>query len=157
MNENLKVTALDFPEMVSTASELFKVPDKYEWVAQDFFHWKPVHFFDAIYCGHLIEYCPQFELKSWIKILRSFLGASGSMVLVSYLREENIASIEDLNLFELSTGLNGACLGYLPTKQELMDVLADVGFQVIEIKLMPSGPFYMEHLITCHINKGKEC
>jgi len=148
--------AIDFPELVSTARDLFESPANFEWVAQDFLVWETPPHVDAIYCGHIIEYCPRADLSRWLRIIRSFLRESGYLVLVSFLRDEDSSCVEDLDLFEISTGLNGSQLGYLPKTTEITNALTASGFQNVEIRAVPNGPSYSEFLVIGQLHSNKE-
>jgi cyclopropane fatty-acyl-phospholipid synthase-like methyltransferase len=153
---SVTITALDFEEIVLSAKELYGEPENLQWIAGDFFHWEASGQFDAAHLGHVLEYCPKDELAIWLRRIRSFIKDEGYLILVVFLRDENSEAAEDLDLFEISTGLNGANLGHISTTTQITDELQHAGFRNIEVKMIPEGPSYSEYLVTCQASPCEE-
>ena len=150
-NSKMNVTAIDYPEIVARARELFMSPDNFEWVGVDFLDWTPLHTANTVFCSHLLEYCSKNMRLLWLSKLNSFLKKKGYLILVLFLRESISQDNTDLDLFEMSTGLNGTQLGYLQTSEEIQKILTDSGFKIIKLKPIPRGPSYPEFLIVCQL------
>lgn len=149
VDSGLRVTAVDYPEIVSLAREIYTAPPNFQWLSGDFLALDVEKPFDAVYCGHVIEYCPETDLASWLGRIRSFLREGGHLVLLLFMRPEIGDESEDLDLFELSTGLNGPQLGHIVRKPEITDALAISGYRDINVTPIPQGPTYTEFVITC--------
>ena len=152
----VRVTALDFHELVLMAQEIYEIPANFKWVAGDFLDWEPPTLFDAAYCGHLLEYCPRDDLPRWLRKIRYFIKDDGHLALIVFLRVDDRDASDDLEVFEISTGLNGADLGHILNRVEIADVLRHTGFTNIKIKTVPNGPSYSEYLVTCQACQCKE-
>ena len=155
-DRDIKVTALDLPEIVLSAKELFREFTNFEWMPGDFLSWTTSKKFDVVYCGHFLEYCPKEDHRLWLQKIRSLIRGGRYLILVLFLREGNAAETEDLDLFEISTGLNGDNLGYIMNKSEITTALQESGFTKIKIKRLPEGPSYSEYLVTCQTDINKE-
>ena len=143
------ITGLDLSPLVEMAKQLFKYPDTFEWVATDFRDYVSENRFDGLFCSHLLEYASLAELPGWLARLRGFLRPSGTAAFLVFLRESQEDRVIDLDLFELSTGLNGERLGHICTLDEFRAVLQDAGAKNIMLKALPEGPSYSEYLVTC--------
>lgn len=144
-----RVTGLDLPPLVESAKQLFRYPDPFEWVAADFREYAPEDRFDGLFCSHLLEYASPSELPGWLAQLRGFLRPGGTAAFLVFLRESREDRVIELDLFELSTGLNGERLGRICTLDEFRAVLNDAGAKNIMLKALPKGPSYSEYLVTC--------
>ena len=149
LDSGMSVTAVDYPEIVSLARETYTAPPNFQWLPGDFLALDAKKPFDAVYCGHVIEYCPETDLASWLGRIRTFLREGGHLVLLLFMQPEIGDESEDLDLFELSTGLNGPQLGHIARKSEIMDALALSGYRDLNVTPIPQGPTYTEYLITC--------
>jgi SAM-dependent methyltransferase len=143
------VTALDLPPVVEEARKLFGLPANFEWVAADFRQYAPRRRFDALFCSHLLEYASASELPVWLTQMGRFLRAGGTGAFLAFLRGAGPRQAPGLDLFELSTGVNGEHLGHICTPDELVDVLKVAGASEIVCKALPEGPSYPEYLVTC--------
>ncbi|MBL8827110.1 MAG: methyltransferase domain-containing protein [Planctomycetaceae bacterium] len=143
----ITVTALDLPPIVSAAQRMFAYPSNYIWVASDYLSYCPDARFDAIFCSHVLEYCPQKLLVNWIGKCRQLLQPGGVAAFVVFLKEEG-KNHNELNLFELSTGVNGTQLGHVCTVEEFRLVLSESGATRIECVPLPAGASYSEYLVT---------
>jgi SAM-dependent methyltransferase len=143
------VTGLDLPPMVAVAKDLFDYPISFRWVAADFRDYEPGTTFDTVFCSHLLEYASASDLPDWLARLRGFLRPGGTAAFLIFLRGAGSATNPDLDLFELSTGLNGERLGHICTSDEFRAVLRNVGATEIACKALPEGPSYSECLFTC--------
>ena len=141
-----EVTGLDLPAVVHAAKRHFEFPSNYKWVACDFEEFMPTEFFDAVFCSHLLEYCPPDSLHQWLGKLRSFLNPSGATAFVIFLKPDERSSI-DLDLFELSTGVNGSQLGHIWSIQEFRKTLSDAGAVNLRCIPIPEGASYSEYLV----------
>ena len=143
------VTALDLPPLVEQAKGLFEYPACFEWVAADFREYMPEREFDALFCSHLLEYASAAELPVWLSQMRGFLRPGGTAVFLTFLREANSEGSAGLDLFELSTGVNGERLGHVCTSDEFQAALQSAGLAEISCKALSKGPSYPEYLVTC--------
>jgi hypothetical protein len=147
-----RVTAVDLPQIVDTAQELFHYPDHFTWIKSDFRHYQPDQPFDCIFASHILEYIGERNLLHWFLHLKQFSKPGGRMAFVSFLKESHQTQQPEIDLFELSTGLNGHTLGFIPTIQELTQSLTQAGaFDILCIP-SPGGPSYREYLTTCRWN-----
>jgi hypothetical protein len=131
------------------ARQLYGESSQTIWIEEDFFSWDVPYGYDAIYCSHFLEYCPNSRLSSWLRRMRNCLNPNGYAAFVVFLRDENLPIQPNLDLFEISTGLNGDALGHICTQTEFESALAEAGFSNIITKAIPSGPSYSEYLVTC--------
>jgi len=152
----LDVTAVDLTSVVETARSLYGETEYFHWVPGDFPAWTPESPFDAVFCSHLLEYCSADRLDTWLKRVCEYLQPGGKAVFVTFLRSDDGQLQVELDMFELSTGVNGDSLGRCHTEQELSDALHRAGFVETRSRPFPTGPSYNEHLIVCEkpANKG---
>ncbi len=148
-DDNCRVTAMDLPPIVEEARKLFDCPEGFEWVASDFRGYFPEQRFDALFCSHLLEYASAMELPQWLARLGTFVRPGGTGVFLTFLRGTESNRMAQLNLFELSTGVNGDRLGHICTPDELQKALQTAGASGIACKPLPEGPSYSEWLVTC--------
>ncbi|MBC2714961.1 MAG: class I SAM-dependent methyltransferase [Desulfobacteraceae bacterium] len=148
-DKNINIIALDYDEIVLSAREIFGETENFRWTAGDFLKWETSSEFDAAYCGHLLEYSSKQKLPVWLRKIRSFIKNGGYLVIVIFLRDDDNGAPEGIDLFEISTGLNGTNLGYIMTRKEIMTSLQMSGFKDITIKTLPEGPSYSEYLVMC--------
>ena len=144
-----QVTALDLPLIVEEARGLFGCPADVRWVASDFREYVPTQRFDALFCSHLLEYASAAELPRWLTRMGGFLRPGGTGAFLTFLRGTESERIEHLDLFELSTGVNGERLGHVCTPDELRGALRIAGASEIVCRPLPEGPSYSEYLVTC--------
>jgi len=147
--QGCRVTALDLPPIAEVAKKLFDYPEGFEWAAADFREYVPAQRFDALFCSHLIEYAPQSELPAWLSRMMGFVRPGGSAAFLTFLRDTESDGTSQLNLFELSTGVNGERLGHICSPGELQEALRNAGAAEIVCKPLPEGPSYSEYLVTC--------
>lgn len=144
-----RVTALDHPQMIEIAKDLFTRPASFEWLAADFRDYAPPRKFDSLFCSHLLEYASPPGLADWLGQMREFLRPGGTAAFLTFLRQAGSDASGDLNLFELSTGLNGERLGHICTADEFKAALQHAGAAGISCNALPEGPSYSEYLVTC--------
>jgi len=144
-----RVTALDLPPMVEAAKKSFDYPAGFSWVGVDFREYVAEKKFDGVFCSHLLEYASVSEMPSWLTRLHTFVRPGGTTAFLVFLRKDGSPVSPDLDLFELSTGVNGDQLGHVCTPEEFEKVLHDAGATEIEFKPLPAGPSYAEFLVTC--------
>ena len=147
------VTGIDLDPIVTMAQKLFEYPENYSWESNEFETYQPEERFDCIYCSHILEYCTQTELVLWIQKIKKLLKPGGISAFVIFLRESDVF-IETLGLdmFEISTGLNGAHLGHITNEQEIVKICTDNGGSLIDCSPLPGDASYSEYLITCKWN-----
>ena len=145
----VQVVAMDLPEIIEASRSLFGEPRNFRWEPADFFAYRPQASFDAAFCSHFLEYCPEGQLAHWLGHIRECLVDAGHLVALAFLRGRQPAPEPDLDLFELSTGLNGPHLGHLCSEEEMRGHLEDAGFSAIAIDGIPRSASYDEFLITC--------
>lgn len=145
----LELTALDLAPVVEAARSLYGETDHMRWVAGDFPAWKPKSTFDALLCSHFLEYCSEDQLDTWLKVLFDYIRPGGKAAFVAFLRPNDTQPQAELDMFEISTGMNGDLLGRCHTKSEISCALARVGFVTIGQYAIPNGPSYNEYLIVC--------
>jgi len=143
------VAALDLPPIVEEARNLYGCPQGFAWIGGDFREYAPPQQYDAIFCSHLIEYASQPELPAWLGRIIGFIRPGGTAAFLTFLRSEGVVGTAQLNLFELSTGVNGERLGHICTPNEFQDALRNAGAADITCKPLPEGPSYSEYLVTC--------
>lgn len=153
MNNRCNVVGLDFPPIVNKTCNLFTYPNNFRWEAVDFFDYDPYDSFDAIYCGHLLEYFSDETLFKWLAKVTKLIQPDGSLVLVVFLRTDDSDKNIDLELFQISTGLNGFELGQIRTFFELRKALLSYGYYDINIFDLPGNVSYPEFLVTCRSGK----
>ena len=146
--QKCEVTALDLPKIVEKAQELFSFPESYEWVSQDFCCFEPSARFDGVFCGHLLEYCSADGLPKWLQKMQDCLQPGGYAVIVVFLRESGRLDV-NLDLFEISTALNGESLGHICTVEEIQAILSKNGAKDIAIEPLTGGVSHPEYLVTC--------
>jgi SAM-dependent methyltransferase len=151
-SDDCRVTGLDLSPMVEMAGELFSYPDNYTWQVGDFHGFLPEHQYDGIFCSHFLEYCPEGNLVSWLEKIGRLIRPKGVVAFVVFLRSEGSASSLDLDLFEISTGLNSESLGHICTIDEMESALLALGFRDIAFSPVPKGASYSEYLVTCNWN-----
>lgn len=144
-----RVTALDLPPVAEEARELFGCSANFEWVAADFREYVPAQEFDALFCSHLLEYASASELPAWLTRMGGFLRPGGTGAFLTFLRGAESRPTDRLDLFELSTGVNGEHLGHICTPEELRRFLRVAGATEIACEALPEGPSYSEYLVTC--------
>ena len=146
-NHITKVTALDFPEISSMAKKIFNVSPNFTWEPEDFWQWNPGKQVDSVFCSHFLEYLDIYEFNRSIQRIKGYLKAGGDIVLVTFLRQKG--GCADLDLFELSTGLNGSSLGHIFDEKEIRLSLAANNLSVYCFETLPNGPSFNEVLICC--------
>jgi len=144
-----RVTALDLSPVVAEARKLYGCPPGFEWVGGDFREYSPPQRYDAVFCSHLIEYASQPELPAWLSSMIGFIRPGGTAAFLTFLRNEEVPDTSQLDLFELSTGVNGENLGHICTPGELEDALTAAGATDVACTAIPEGPSYSEYLVTC--------
>lgn len=144
-----QVTALDLPPIVEEARKLYGCPHGFEWFGGDFREYTPPQPYDAVFCSHLIEYAPRSELPSWLARMIGFLRPGGTAAFLTFLRNDEATDTSQLDLFELSTGVNGENLGHICAPGELEEALRAAGANDIVCTALPEGPSYSEYLVTC--------
>lgn len=144
-----QVTALDLPPIVEEARKLYDCPHGFEWVGGDFREYAPPQPYDAVFCSHLIEYASRSELPSWLARMIGFLRPGGTVAFLTFLRNGEATDMSPLDLFELSTGVNGENLGHISTPGELEEALGAAGASGVACVALPEGPSYSEYLVTC--------
>lgn len=144
----IRLSAIDLPPIASMARQLYGESPRVSWIEEDFFSWEAPCKYDSIYCSHFLEYCPATRLPVWLRRIQRCLNPKGTAAFVVFLRDENAPIQLDLDLFELSTGLNGDALGHICTPVEFVSALNEVGFSDIKIRAIPSGLSYPEYLVT---------
>ena len=150
-DNSIFLAALDLPLMVHMARRLYGESDHIRWIEADFTKWLADRRYDAAFCSHFLEYCPRPQLPRWLDRIKNCIKPDGNLVLVSFLRS-NDGSIEpELDMFELSAGLNGEMPGHLCTVKELAGALQKAGFKVMDIGQIPEGPSYSEFLVRCKV------
>lgn len=147
--QGCQVTALDLPPIVEEARKLYGCPHGFEWVGGDFREYAPPQRYDAVFCSHLIEYAPRSSLTSWLARMIGFLRPGGTAAFLTFLRSDEATDTSQLDLFELSTGVNGENLGHICTPGELEEALRAAGANDIVCEALPEGPSYSEYLVTC--------
>ena len=147
--QGCRVTALDLPVIIEEARKLFRCPPGFEWASADFREYEPVQRFDALFCSHLIEYASESELAKWLGRMAGFVRSGGTAAFLTFLRDSRADGASQLNLFELSTGVNGERLGHICTPTEIEETLRTVGASDIICNPLPKGPSYSEYLVTC--------
>ena len=140
------VTGLDLAPIVEAAKQLFDYPPNYTWIGSEFQNYKPSDAFDAVFCSHLLEYCPADQLPQWLQKLRGFVRPDGVTAFVVFLPTRDSNRI-DLDLFELSTGVNGTQLGHVWGVDEFREVLVNTGASHVRCVPLPNGPSYSEYLV----------
>jgi len=146
------VTAIDFPEVVGTANKLFATPVGFDWLGTDFMQYFPEQPFDIAYCSHVLEYFSSEQLDKWLKHVKDVLVNNGKAIFVCFLRDENPDSLQlELDMFELSTCLNGTSIGQVVSESQIRKILKKSGFEDIKIVALPSGSSYDEYVITCTV------
>ena len=146
---NTRVTALDLPPLVEAAKRHFDYPGNFEWIGADFRDYTPEKKFDGLFCSHLLEYASASDLPEWLARLHGFLRPGGTAAFVVFLRDPRPKTDVDLDLFELSTGVNGERLGHVCTTEEFLEVLREAVATEIACEVLPEGPSYSEYLVTC--------
>lgn len=144
-----RTTGVDFPPIVEAAKKLFHYPKNYIWVASDIQEYAAPESFNAVFCSHILEYCPAGELQRWLEKFRRFLRPNGKAAFVVFLVEPAQNRSVALDLFELSTGVNGDRLGHICTKEEFQLRLTQAGATGIQCCALPAGASYSEYLVTC--------
>lgn len=152
---DIDLTALDLPPIASLARQLYGESNHVIWIEEDFFAWEPYRTFDAVFCSHFLEYCPERHLTAWLRRIRQVLVPGGKAVFVLFLRTDEEQLQSELDLFELSTGLNGDALGHVCSTSEFICALEEEGFSEICLRPFPPGPSYAEFLITCAYSAEK--
>jgi len=147
--QRCRVTALDLPPITKEAQRLFGCPASFEWVAADFREYVPKQKYDALFCSHLLEYASKLELPAWLLRMAGFIRSGGIGAFLTFLRAPDSEQIAQLDLFELSTGVNGDILGHVCTRDELQEALRIAGASRITCKPLPKGASYPEYLVTC--------
>jgi len=142
-------TALDLPPIIKEARKLYGCPQGFEWIGGDFREYAPPQQYDAVFCSHLIEYASQPEVPGWLSRMTGFIRPGGTAAILTFLRNEGTTETAQLNLFELSTGVNGENLGHICTPGELEDALRAAGATDVACTPLPEGPSYSEYLVTC--------
>ena len=90
-----RLTALDLPEIITAARQLYgDLPDR-EWIGADFLEWEPTKEYDATFCGHFLEYAAQGETGVWLKRMANCVKTGGDAVFVSFMRESAAAGPTD--------------------------------------------------------------
>jgi SAM-dependent methyltransferase len=146
------VTAIDFPEVVETAKKSFGTPFGFDWLGMDFIRYFPERPFDITYCSHVLEYFSGEQLDKWLKHVKDVLAPNGKAIFVCFLRDENPDSLQlELDMFELSTCLNGTSIGQVVSESQIRRILKKSGFEDIKTVALPSGPSYDEYIITCKV------
>ena len=145
-----QVTGVDLEPVVTMAQKLFDYPENYSWEPVDFDRYHPEIHFDCIYCSHILEYCSPTGLPVWIKKIKTLLKPGGITAFVVFLRKDNtFAGTLGLDMFEISTGLNGANLGHIATEQEIVAICSDNGGTLIDCSPLPGDASYSEYLVMC--------
>lgn len=144
-----QITAIDLPPITEQARELYGCPQGFEWVGADFRAYVAMQPYDAVFCSHLIEYAPQSELRAWLGQLLGFIRPRGTAAFLTFLRNDEATNTSQLDLFELSTGVNGESLGHICMPDELQDALKASGATDVACTALPEGPSYSEYLMTC--------
>jgi ubiquinone/menaquinone biosynthesis C-methylase UbiE len=146
------VTAIDFPEVIDTAKKLYGAPAGFDWLGMDFMQYFPKQLFNIAYCSHVLEYLSGEQLDKWLEHVRNVLVPNGKVIFVCFLRDENPDSLQlELDMFELSTCLNGSSIGQVVSESQIKKILKKSGYEDIIITALPSGPSYGEYLITCTV------
>lgn len=143
------MTAVDLPPIVKEAQKLFGCLPNFEWAAADFRRYVTAQRFDALFCSHLLEYASELELPEWLAQMAGCIRPEGTAAFLTFLRDAESGSLEQLNLFELSTGVNGERLGHVCTPSEIEKALRKAGASDIVCAPLPKGPSYSEYLVTC--------
>jgi SAM-dependent methyltransferase len=152
-NKFCRVTAIDFPEIVDAAEKLFPMPDGFFWQGIDFMDYYPEQPFDIAYCGHLLEYLSQEDMDRHLTHIKDVLVSNGKVVFVCFLREEDANCLQiELDMFELSTCLNGASVGQVVSGSQMKKLLRNSGYDDIQINALSKGPSYNEYVITCSVS-----
>lgn len=146
---DLLLTGIDFPPMIDTACKLFNYPENFTWIGEDFRNFTPVEPFNGVFCSHFLEYCPEGSLDLWLQKIGTFIKPHGKTAFVIFLRTKETEENIELDLFEISTGLNGDTLGHVCSFEEMEAALRKQGCTEIRCSPLPSGASYPEYLVTC--------
>lgn len=149
-NPQVKADALDLPPISIAAEKCYGQNSELNWMPGDLWTWQPDLAYNSLFCSHLIEYAGEQKILPLLQRLKGFVEPGGTMLFVLFVRTEQ--SDPDLDLFEISTGLNGEQMGHVPTVREFTDVLKEAQIELIECKQLPQGPSYREALFHCQLS-----
>ncbi len=149
-NPLLQADALDLPPISAAAEKLYGRDTGINWVVGDLWTWQSEQVYDFLFCSHLLEYAGEEKLLPLLQRLKTFLAPGGTMFFVLFVRSEE--NDPDLDLFEISTGLNGEQMGHVPSIQEFQEVLKQAQLELIEFKHLPQGPSYREAIFQCQLS-----
>ncbi len=142
--------ALDLPPINAAAESLYGHVAGLRWLAGDLWTWQPEKAYDALLCSHLLEYAGEEKIVPMLERLKGFVSPGGTMLLTVFVRSDEVDP--DLDLFEISTGLNGEQMGHVPSIQEFQEVLKQTQLELIECKHLPQGPSYREAIFYCQLS-----
>ena len=142
--DGAKVTAIDLPPLVAEARRIFGEPPSFSWQPGDF---RAAEFsmpFDVVFCSHVLEY---YDLGSLVERIESWMAPRALLVGVIFLRSGDPTRDEGLDLFEISTWLNGEEQGCIATIEGVKARLRN-RFHRIDVRPIPSDVSYSEYLVT---------
>jgi SAM-dependent methyltransferase len=142
--DGASVTAIDLPPMVEDARRLFGEPSGFSWHPGDFRTVAVAPLFDVVFCSHVLEY---YDIEAVIERVTSWLAPRALLVGVMFLRAGDPKLDAGLDLFEISTWLNGEERGRIVTVADISACL-QARFHRVEVQPIPSNVSYSEFLVT---------